>query len=151
MAEVVTERANGRLRVQTLNIDESKTVQADASRADIKKILAQYEATGVLVDMSDVKLEFRDVTAFEDFADLMFQSKEAEREFMRLDPRIRDVFENDTSRWLDAANDGLTKEQADKFVELGILEAVAPPAPAPIPVVPEVPAAPVPEVPPTSP
>lgn len=144
MSQIIESRPGSRhARVRTLNEDPSKTVQSDAHRADIKQVLAQYEATGVLANLNDVDLQFRDVSEFTDYADLMQQNKEAEAEFMRLPSKVREVFEHDHTVWLDAAHDGITEEQAQKLVRLGVLEEVKSDA--------EAPASPAPEASPTSP
>lgn len=137
MTQVVTHPADRkRARVQTLNEDPSETELADAHLADIRHVLQQYEQSGVLVDLTEVDLTFKDVSQFEDYVDMMRQLKDVEQEFMRLDPRIRSVFENDPAKWLDAAHDGVTAEQAEKLVELGALgRAVDPTPPEPQPVV----------------
>lgn len=124
----------GRLRVQTVNDLESKTVQADAVRADIREVLRKYEAMGIVDHLAKVDMTFRDVTEFEDFADLMRQSKEAEAAFMRLPSKLREVFGHDVARWLDAAHDPEKLESyRPKLEALGVLEPLpeADPAPAP--------------------
>lgn len=115
-------------RVRTVNDQESMTVQSDRNRADIKEILRRYQATGGLVDMRQVDLEYRDVGEFEDFADLMLQSKTAELEFMKLPSKVREVFNHDVAEWLDAAHDGFDQDQEAKLRQLGVLEEVAKPA-----------------------
>lgn len=98
-------------RVQTVNDEESMTMQSDRDSADIRTILRRYDQTGVLL-RRDVHLEFRDVSQFEDYADMARQTKEAEAVFMSLAPEVRRVFNNDVYQWLDAAHD------QDKFEAL---------------------------------
>jgi len=94
-----------RPRVQTVNTLPSVTVQSDLVRSDIRHILAKYKQTGVVEHMRNVDLEFRDVSEFPDFADLMLQSKEAEKVFLRLPSKVREVFDHDVAVWLDCAHD----------------------------------------------
>lgn len=124
MSELVTVRPNGRRRVQTLNDMESKTVQTDRDRADIRKIVQAYERTGVLVNMRNVDLAFRDVTEFSDFADLMQAAKTAETAFMKLPSKVREVFDHDVAKWLDAGHDGLSERQVERLTALGVLDQV---------------------------
>lgn len=127
-------RANGNLRVSTVNLEESKTVQSDRQRADIRHILAKYEQTGVLVSMAAVDLAYKDVTEFEDFTDVMRQTKQAEAAFMRLPAAVRKIFKNDVSRWLDAAHDPEKLDGlAPQLRELGIIDQVDPDPPPPPP------------------
>lgn len=124
MSQVVTRRENGRKRVQTVNEEESRTVQGQRDEADIRKIIQRYQRDGVLINMAQVDLAFRDVTEFEDFSDLMRQTKEAEQAFMRLPSKVREVFNHSVVRWLDAAHDGLSEVQRGRLTELGVLDAV---------------------------
>jgi len=127
MPQIITERADQPLhpRVQTLNDQESMTVQSDRSRADIAEIIKRYAGTGIVDRMAEVDLQFRDVTEFEDFADLMQQTKAAELAFMELPSKLREVFDHDVSKWLDAAHDPEKIEALRPALEeLGILEPV---------------------------
>lgn len=126
--QVVTVRENGRRRVQTVNTMESKTVQADKNKADIRHILAKYEVSGVLMNMQHVDLQYRDVSEFTDFADLMEQSRQAEIAFMKLPSKLRRIFDNRVENWLDAAHDPEKLDELRPQLEkLGLLEAVAEP------------------------
>jgi len=125
MKELSTERR--RPRVRTVNTEPGKTVQSDGPRTEIKAILERYAAVGIVDHMRDVDLQFRDVTEFEDFRDLMVQAKDAELAFMKLPPQVRDVFENDPSRWLDAAHDAEKLEALrPKLEKLGVMKAREP-------------------------
>lgn len=94
-----------RPRVQTTDFDESRTVQSDVHKSDIHHVLKRYKSMGIVDHMANVDLEFRDVTEFEDFADLQLQLSEARHAFMRLPSKLREVFNHDVSTWLDAAHD----------------------------------------------
>lgn len=124
----ITQRERGNLRVRTINEEPSKTVQHQVADSEIRHILSKYEQTGVLVGLRDVDLEFRDVSEFTDFSDLMRQSKESEAAFMRLPSKVREAFGHDHHQWLDAAHDGLTEAQRAQLEKLGVLEAVQEPA-----------------------
>lgn len=126
MPELLLKVFNGvrrRPRVRTVNTEESKTVQSDVFRTEIKHIMAKYKQVGIIEHLRDVDLQFRDVSEFQDFADLMFQSKEAEKVFMELPSKVRAVFDHDVAKWLDAAHDS---EKLDalrpKLEAVGVLE-----------------------------
>lgn len=118
-----------RPRVQTVNTMPSKTVQSDVFRTEIRHILAKYKQVGMVEHMRQVDLQFRDVTEFQDFSDLMFQSKEAEKVFLKLPSKVREVFDHKVGRWLDAAHDPAKLEALRPQLEkLGVMKAVqAPP------------------------
>lgn len=109
-------------RVQTVFEDESLTVQSDAEKADINRILRKH-SMGIIDHMADVEARYMDVSEFTDYADAYRHSKLAEEEFMRLHPKVRKVFGNDVAQWLDAAHaENLEATQwADGLRELGML------------------------------
>lgn len=142
MSQLITQRPeNGRRRVQTDDFGPSKAVQSQKDRADIKKIIARYKNTGIVDHLANVDRVFRDVSEFTDFADLMRQTKEAERQFMTLPSKLRAVFDHSVERWLDVAHDPEKFEEIrPKLEELGVLEkAAAPVVPAAVPPAPVVP------------
>lgn len=114
-------------RVQTVNDLPSKTVQADVVRTEIRHILAKYRQVGIIEHLRDVDLQFRDVTEFEDYADMARQTKDAEQVFMGLPSKVREVFGHDVMNWLDAAHDAEKLEALRPRLEkLGVLEPKAP-------------------------
>lgn len=120
-------------KVQTVNDGPDMAVQSDIHRADIKHILARYRALGIRDHMAQVDLNYRDVSEFTDYADLMRSVRQAEFDFMQLPSKVREVFDHDVAKWLDAAHD---KEKLDaiapRLAQLGIFKAgeEAPPAPS---------------------
>lgn len=137
MSQVVAVREDtGRKRVQTVNTEPSMTVQSDEVRADIREILKRYNALGIVDHMAQVDRVFRDVSEFQDFADMMQQTKVAEAEFMKLPSKLREVFDHDVMKWLDAAHDPEKLEALRPQLEaLGVMEkaAAAVSAPAAVP------------------
>lgn len=138
--QVMVREDTGRVRVRTVNDMPSQTKASQVQDAEIKNILARYEQTGVLVGLRQVDLAFHDVSEFEDFADLMRQSKVAEAEFMKLPAAVRKAFDHDHHVWLDAAHDGLSEAQTEYLTKIGAIKAVetpqerpAPPVPTPAP------------------
>lgn len=118
MREVGEIDSRGRPRVQTINDEPSMTVQSDAHLADITNILAQYGATG-MEQLDQTALEFRDVSEFTDFHELMLQTKEAEKQFLTLPSKVREIFDHDVAVWLDSAHD---EEKRDALVAAGFIQ-----------------------------
>lgn len=130
--QVVEKREDGTTRVYTVNVSPSRTQQADAEKADIRNILRKYEVTGIVDHMRDVDLQFRDITEFDDLADALQQAKEAEYHFMQLPSKLREVFDHDVAKWLDAAHDADKLEALRPQLEaLGVMEPL-PEEPAPV-------------------
>lgn len=133
MSKVLSE-VRLRPRVQTLNEEPSRTVQSDAVRADIGHIISRYQSMGIVDHMAEVDLTFRDVTEFEDFGDLMRQTKVAEAAFMKLPSKLREVFDHSVESWLDAAHDPEKLEALRPQLEkLGVMEPLSEAEPAPAP------------------
>lgn len=132
---LIVERPNGRKRVMTMNHSESVTKASDVNQAEIKLMLSRYEA-GILPELQAADLQYRDITTFDDYADAMRHAEQAKAQFMQLDPRVRDAFDNDHFKWLDAAKDGPDPNQIRALAKLGLIEFVEPETPD-IPVPPE--------------
>lgn len=108
-----------RRRVSTDEFDESRTIQSDASRADIKQILKRYKELGIVDHLRHVDAQYRDVSEFTDLTDALNQAAQAELEFMRLPSKVREMFNHDVAEWLDTAHDPAALEGlAKKYAQL---------------------------------
>lgn len=110
--------ARGRPRVQTVNNDPSLTVQSDAHLADIQTILEGYGATGHQ-SLDEAAMIYKDVSEFVDLRDAIEQSRIAEKQFMTLPSKVREIFDHDVAVWLDSAHD---EDKRDALVEAGFLD-----------------------------
>lgn len=110
----------GRARVQTVNDEDSLTVQSDSVKADIHEILRPYGPLGMDQILNDADAMFMDVSEFTDYADMMRQTADAEFEFMKLPPKIRRAFDNDVYKWLDAAHD--PEKRRNVLEKLGLVD-----------------------------
>lgn len=99
--------ALGRSRVQTVRPKDEvcKVVQSDQELTDIRRIISRYKTTGVVESLNTAEAAFADVSEHTDYADVMRTARAAENMFMRLAPEDRALFDNDVSKWLDAAHD----------------------------------------------
>lgn len=112
-----------RVRVQTTDWDDSRTVKSDAGKADLKTILRKYKAMGIVDHLNEVDLQYLDVSELPDFGDVYRQVAIAEQSFMKLPPKLREVFNNDVAYWLDCAHDKDKREALrPKLERLGLLE-----------------------------
>ncbi len=123
-----------RERVRTVNDMPSRTVQSDRHNAELRHILERTDGQSIVEQMRDVDLTYKDVSQFEDFADLMRQTKQAELQFMRLPSKLREVFGHDVLEWLDAAHDPEKLEAVrPRLEELGLMDPVEVKTPEPDP------------------
>lgn len=123
-------------RVQTTDFGESLTIQSDSERADINRILRQYKSMGIIDHLNHVEGVFADVTAYEDYGEVIRAAKAAEVEFMKLPSKVREVFNHDVAFWLDCAHDDEKRASIRPQLErLGLLEPQesVPDIPAPTP------------------
>ncbi len=110
--------SRGQPRLQTINDEESKTVQSDAHLADINVIMHNFAQTGdAMLDEAD--LLYKDVSEFTDLQDALNQANLAESHFLTLPSKVREVFNHDVAVWLDTAHD---QDKRDALVQAGFLE-----------------------------
>lgn len=128
--------------------DRSLTNQADMDAADINKIMARYEKTGVLIDPLGVERKpmYGDFTEVADYHATLSLLRNVERAFGLLPAATRNRFENDPQKLINFLADPANDAEA---VKLG-LKQLPPdvPTPAPVREVPPAPAAPAPAPPP---
>lgn len=99
-------RGRPRKKYQTVNDLPSLTIQSDAHQADIQEILKQYGVGGLMAaNLAATDAQFMDVSEHTDYAELMRTVKAAESEFMKLPSKVREEFDHDVAKWLDAAHD----------------------------------------------
>lgn len=120
--QVGTEDYHGRKRVQTVNNEDSKTVQSDAHLADIKNIMAQYAETG-MESLDETELTFADVSTFTDLGDALRQAAVANEQFMKLPSKVREIFDHDVAVWLDTAHDD---DKRNALIQGGFLKGPEP-------------------------
>lgn len=120
MTEQLDYRGKPRAPYQTVNEMESRTIQSDAPKADIQKIIDSYRRVGIVEHLNQTEARFADVSEHDDYAQLMRTVRQAEVEFMKLPSKVREEFNHDVSAWLDAAHD---VEKRDALVEEGVIEA----------------------------
>ena len=123
--------ARGKPRFQTVNDEESRTIQSDSHEANIKTILGRHGVSGVIEHMGETELQFGDISEIDDYADAMHRVNEANERFMRLPAKVREAFDNDPAVWLDAVHDGLSEAQRARLIKHGFIEEEVVPDPTP--------------------
>jgi len=97
--------------------DQSMTNQADMDAADINKIMARYEKTGVLVDPSGVerKPTYGDFTEIKNYHQMLCSIRNVERSFNLLPAQTRNRFDNDPQKLIDFLEDPKNDKEAVKL------------------------------------
>lgn len=114
MKEVLDRR--GKPRVQTsFEGQPSLTDQSDMEMTHIHKIMERFGVTGIIDHLAKVDDMFLDVTELpEDYQAVCEYVNLAEEKFMRLPSKVRELFEHDVAKWLDAAHD---QEKRDAILD----------------------------------
>lgn len=130
--QLITERPDGSLRVQTVNTEPSMTKQSFKDECDIHHIINRYDNTGLVEHLNKTPGTYGDVTQVPDYHTAMNIVSAVNSQFLELPAKVRAAFNNDPSEFLDAVND---PTQVERLAGLGITSVFDTPdsGPAPIP------------------
>lgn len=130
------------LKTGELVKEPSMTKQSFKDECDINNIVRRFEATGVIDHLNRAAEagHYTDLPGGLDLQEAYRQIHQAEAAFMALPANVRAEFDNDPVQFVEAFTNP-SKEQQERFVELGLASAVqkaapppeAPPAPPPTP------------------
>jgi len=98
---------------------KSKAIQSDMDAADINKIMARFEKTGVFIDPNGNERQpvYGDFSEVTDYHGMLTAIKNAERAFGTYPAKIRNRFDNDVQKYIDFMSDSKNDGEA---VELGL-------------------------------
>lgn len=106
--------------------DELVTKQSHKDECDIHKILSQYKRTGIIAHINSRQPVFADLPDQHDYQDAIEVVRDAQGAFAELPATVRDQFDNDPFKLLEAIGN---PERHAQLRELGIMKP-APAAPA---------------------
>lgn len=118
----ISERENGRKRVQIFLDPESKTEQSHKKRCDINTIMAKARKTGQMPIKSGAF--YGDFTTGVEYQDYQNKILEANEAFMNLPSDVRKKFNNNPSELIDFVNDPENEKEA---ADLGLFENIEDP------------------------
>ncbi len=111
--------SRGNPRVQTVNNDESETIQSDAHLADLKNIMGAFARDGVnALDLAEQT--FADVSEFNDYAEALREVDRAKDMFLTLPSKVREIFGHNVAVFLDTAHDD---DKREAMVKAGFIKA----------------------------
>lgn len=93
----------------------SMTVQADASEADINKIIARFEKAGMVTRLNSVQPFYGDVSQLDGLQDALIKVQQADDLFMSMSAQIRERFDNDPVKMVDFLNDDRNRAEAESI------------------------------------
>jgi len=112
---------SNRLRVQVVFDGPGKTKQEFKDESDINKIMARYQQTGLLSNVTTKLPQFADVDG-QTFYDAMLVVAESKTLFEQLPSLVRTKFENDPGKFLDFVHD---PKNLPEMAEMGLTRPAA--------------------------
>lgn len=127
-----------RFRVQKFFRTPSRTKQSFKAESDINSIVAKYQRTGLVTNISGKKPFYGDVSSVPDYQDALALVAHAQDQFSKLPAKLRERLGNDPEGLVRYLSD---ESNWDDAVKLGLMlkkEPLAPPVPPVAPPVPPV-------------
>lgn len=115
--KVIETRANGSIRVRTVNNEPSRTQQSAKDACDINHIMRKYKATGHLTHLNQKPGMYMDLTEIKDYQGSLDKILKAKESFMTLPAETRKRFGNDPGVMLEFLSD---ERNIDESVRLGL-------------------------------
>lgn len=104
---------------------ESMTEQSHELETNINRIMAKYQATGILNHVNKKQPIFGDFSEVPDYSTALDLVMRAQESFMQLPSKTRARFANDPAQFLDFVGN---PENADALIEMGLAIPKTPPA-----------------------
>jgi phage internal scaffolding protein len=108
-------RADGSIRVTTVNNQPSKTDQQFAQLCDINQIIKKYRQTGIISHLSNKTGKYADLSEFKGYQDALQKTINANNAFQSLPSPIRKKFGNDPQELISFLSDPSNNEEAIKL------------------------------------
>lgn len=117
---------NGRIRVQTINEEPTRTQQHYKDQCDVNNIIAKYKKTGVITHLARSQGVYADVSQITDYQTSLQKVMDAQNAFSTLPSELRLRFNNDPQQLLAFLQD---PKNYDEGVTLGLYEQKTEPTP----------------------
>src|SRR6187399_217615 len=113
-------RDNGTISCRTVNDEPSMTIQSERDKLDIEIVKGIYEKHRHMYDSRTAAdtLKYGGFQSGDDYHTLLLRAQDAQDDFMTLDARIRDRFDNDPGKLLDYVRDPNNRLEA---IQLGLM------------------------------
>jgi len=107
-----TERADGSLRIQSIQTKPGRTQRAFKDETDVNKIIAKYKKTGQWTHVTNKTGTYADMTEIGDYQAALQTTINAEMAFMKLPSEVRAKFENNPGQLIEFLKDEKNNEEA---------------------------------------
>lgn len=127
--KLISTRANGTKRVQTINDLPSCTQKQWKDDVDVNKIMARYKKTGQITHLRNAQEGvYADLSELPDLLTAKLQIQHAEQTFLQIPASTRAIFNNDPLQLISYLKDPKNHEEA---IHLGLMEKRDEPKPKP--------------------
>lgn len=99
--------------------ERSRTKQEFWKQTDINTIMAKYDKTGQVDPLVLRDMQFGDFSDGRSFAEMAMKVKDAHFEFQQLPSQLREHYDNDPAKLLDALN---KPEERENLLKWGVIE-----------------------------
>ncbi|UOF78312.1 scaffold protein [Microviridae sp.] len=125
MKKIIRDEKTGRVKVQTINSEPTRTDQTQKEQCDIKIIMKKYnnKIQNVPDPIRGVQGDFSQIPSYQDMQNILNQ---AANTFAALPSKIRKQFDNDPAEMIKFLDDPTNNEEA---IKLGLK--IKPPQPPP--------------------
>lgn len=117
----ITTRANGNIRVQTMNHEPTLTQQQFIEDCDVNNIMRKFKKTGVVTHINSKTGVYGDFTELGDYQEMLNTVAHANEMFEQLPNSVRRKFEHNPQEMIDFLKD---PKNHDEAVQLGLMEPV---------------------------
>lgn len=118
MSQVKEIRANGSLRIKTMNSEPTMTQEQFKDTVNINKIMEKYHKTGMINHLRRNEGVYADLTKIKDYRSALETVQSADAAFMNLPSSVRSRFANDPQQLIEFVSD---KKNRDEAIELGLI------------------------------
>ena len=123
----ITRYENGRVRVRTLNEQDSRTQQQFKDVTDVNLIIAKYRKGEEITHVNRKAGVYADVSQISDFQQALDKVLEAQHAFSTINAETRLRFQNDPAKFIEFLRDPNNEEEA---IKMGLVERKPAPKPS---------------------
>lgn len=117
-SKVIEKRANGKVRVATINEEPSRTQQQFRDQVNVNSIMAKYKKTGLIDHVRDNPGTYSDMTQIGSYQDALQKVINAQQTFETLPSNLRQKFGHDPQQLITFLSDD---KNYDEAVQLGLV------------------------------
>lgn len=115
MKQKITTRANGSIKIQSVNEKPSRTKKSLRDMVNVNTILRKYRQTGIITHVTSKDGTYGDFTEIKDFSGALNTVIKAKQQFELLPAEVRSRFGNDPQQLIKFLQDPKNNEESVKL------------------------------------